>query len=147
MDDPVCTATLTVMAPKEAGIPGRMDLAVLGLREEGDWCALALDLSVRGYGATFDEAFNELRDAVKAQITFALEHGGGDDIFFAAEDRYLAMYARARHNEVEAVYECWLARPSQPSGPEGLARPPHSASVCPKSPIGAGTSLRRDGIP
>ena len=137
MDQAVRTATLTVAARKEGGVPSRMDLAVLGLREEGDWCAIALDMSIRGYGDTFDDAFEELRDAVKAQITFALEHGGGDNIFFGAEERYLTMYAHARHDEVEAVYHQWLARlipssvPLLPV-PEALARSPTLSFRMPK---------------
>lgn len=120
--DSVRTATITVIAPRDAGIPGRMDLAVLGLTEDGEWCAIALDMRIRAYGETFDQAFEELRDAVKAQITFALEHGGDAGISFPAEEKYIRMYAQARHREVETLLGLWLhARDSAPKLPSPAA--------------------------
>ena len=69
-------------------------LSVIGLKEEGQWCAIALELSVRGYGSTFDEAKDDLKAAIRAQVTFAMEqHGNIDGIFCRAEQRYFDLYA------------------------------------------------------
>ena len=74
-----------------------MDLAltinVLGIREVGTWCAIALEMSLRGYGETFDEALDELRRAVEAQISFAVQHDNVDQVFIPAEPHYFKLYA------------------------------------------------------
>ena len=44
---------------------------VLGVREEDSWCAIALEMSLRGHGETFDDAFAELIAAIEAQLSFA----------------------------------------------------------------------------
>lgn len=50
-------------------------LSVLGYEEDGEWVALALEMDLRGYGPTFEEAFSDLRDLVMMQISFALFKG------------------------------------------------------------------------
>ena len=69
------------------------DISVLGLVEDGSFCAIALELSLRGYGANFEEAVGNLKEAIIAQIQFAIEkHGSLDGIFVRAESRYWKMY-------------------------------------------------------
>ena len=41
-------------------------LRVLVVREDGLWCAIALDMSLRGYGKTRGEAVEKLTEAVEA---------------------------------------------------------------------------------
>lgn len=41
-----------------------LNLSVLGVREDESWCAIALEMSLRGYGETFDAALESLVDAV-----------------------------------------------------------------------------------
>ncbi len=66
---------------------------MLGLREDGQWCAIALQMSLRGYGATFDEALAQLEEAIEAQVSFAERHDTVDRIFVPAEPQYFELYA------------------------------------------------------
>ena len=78
------------------------DISVLGLIEDGEWCAIALEMSLRGYGTSFDDALRDLKDAIRAQITFALENGTIDKIFLPAEQKYLDLYATAIRERAKA---------------------------------------------
>ena len=75
--------------------PGRLtlNLNVLGVREDDAWCAIALEMSLRGYGETFDAATEALADAIEAQATFAVQHNNLDQIFVPAEPHYFQSYA------------------------------------------------------
>ena len=66
---------------------------VLGVREDGAWCAIALEMSLRGYGETFPEALVELTQAIEAQVSFAVQHDNLDQIFIPAEPHYFLLYA------------------------------------------------------
>lgn len=70
-----------------------MELAinVLGVREDGAWCAIALEMSLRGYGETFQEALDELTQAMEAQVSFAVQHDNLDQIFIPAEPHYFRL--------------------------------------------------------
>ena len=87
-DDRTGLLTLTSDDGNNLGV-----LKVLGAREDGQWCAIALELSVRGYGSTFRKAFRELGEAVEAHISFALQHDSNP--FFPAEPDYFTRYDRA----------------------------------------------------
>jgi hypothetical protein len=60
-------------------------LNVLGYQEEGEWVALALEMDLRGYGETFDEAFADLGDLVRMQIAFSRFKGQPELIWKAAD--------------------------------------------------------------
>ena len=66
---------------------------VLGVREDDTWCAIALEMSLRGYGETFEDALDELEGAIDAQISFAIQHGNVDQVFIPAEPHYFKLYA------------------------------------------------------
>lgn len=68
-------------------------LNVLGVREDDAWCAIALDMSLRGYGETFEAALQALLEAVEAQVSFAVQHDNLDQIFIPAEPHYFRLYA------------------------------------------------------
>ena len=80
---------------KLAADEANMGLAinVLGVREDGAWCAIALEMSLRGYGETFPKALVELTQAVEAQVSFAVQHDNLDQIFIPAEPHYFRLYA------------------------------------------------------
>ena len=59
-----------------------LTINVLGIREDDAWCAITLEMSLRGYGETFDEALDELNRAVEAQISFAVQHDNVDRCSF-----------------------------------------------------------------
>ena len=71
-------------------------LDVLFTKEEGEWCAIALDMSLRGYGKSREDALDDLLDAVHAQVTFALEHDTLDNIFIPADQKYFERYNQER---------------------------------------------------
>ncbi|MYE25186.1 MAG: hypothetical protein F4Y01_14800 [Gammaproteobacteria bacterium] len=83
---------------------------VLGVREDGEWCAIALEMSLRGYGATFDEALAQLEDAIVAQTSFAVQHDTVDQIFIPAEPQYFKLYADLKR---EALKRELLDRPAE----------------------------------
>ena len=58
--------------------------------------ALCLEMDLRGYGATFEEAMDELHNTIVNQFTFAMQMNNPDLLTFGAEQRYHAMYARAQ---------------------------------------------------
>ena len=70
-----------------------LTLNVLGVREDDAWCAIALDMSLRGYGETFDTALQALLDAVEAQVSFAVQNDNLDQILIPAEPHYFRLYA------------------------------------------------------
>lgn len=98
-------------------------LNVLGYREEGEWVALALEMDIRGYGRTFDEALDDLKDLVNVQISFSRFKGQPDLIWKAAEPVWFERFAATRREYLEA-----LVRQSEPVESEysvaGLPLPP-----------------------
>ena len=64
---------------------GNVAVSVLGYREDDEWCALALEMDLRGYGRTFREALDDLRDSMTMQIGFAHFKDELDMIFRPAE--------------------------------------------------------------
>ena len=79
----------------EVPVEESLELAinVLGVREDGAWCAIALEMRLRGYGETFEAALAELRGAIDAQVSFAVQNGNLDQIFIPAEPHYFKLYA------------------------------------------------------
>ena len=65
-------------------------LCVLGyVDEDGAWCALCLQMDLRGFGPTFDEARDELESAIVAQFRYAIEERQNPGLlFFDAEKKY-----------------------------------------------------------
>ena len=70
-----------------------LSLSVIGVREDDSWCAIALEMSLRGYGATFEEALASLHQAIEAQVSFAIQHDTLDQILVPAEPHYFKLYA------------------------------------------------------
>ena len=78
-----------------------LNLNVLGVREDDAWCAIALEMSLRGYGETFDAALDALVEAVEAQVTFAVQHDNLDQIFVPAEPHYFRLYADVKREALK----------------------------------------------
>ena len=76
-------------------------LRVLVVREDGLWCAIPLDMSLRGYGKTQAEAVENLTEAVEAQISFAVQHDTLDEIFVPAEPSYHTLYESVKRDSVK----------------------------------------------
>jgi len=81
-----------------------MMLNVLGYREGGEVVALALEMDLRGYGATFAEALDDLNDLVKMQLGFALfKHGSLDMAYHPAEPVWFELFAEARRAALRSL--------------------------------------------
>lgn len=112
--------------PAALGKPAYFEapLNILGYREDGDWVALALEMDLRGYGETWDEALNELRDLVLMQISFAHFKGQPELTWRSAEDKYWERFRQAQKARLAEALTL-----AQPEGTEevhagGLAIPP-----------------------
>ncbi|MGD0100496.1 MAG: hypothetical protein ABSC60_09135 [Acidobacteriota bacterium] len=70
---------------------------ILGYREDNEWVALALEMDLRGYGKTFEEAHKELQDLVNVQIGFALAKDHPEMIFKPADPIWFEVFAQSRH--------------------------------------------------
>lgn len=71
-------------------------ISVLGFREDGSWCALGLEVGIRGYGETFEEACDDLEDLVLMQVSFAVFKGCADMIRYPAEAVYFDLFSRQK---------------------------------------------------
>ena len=89
------------MAPREAP---EIVLNVLGYRDEDGWVALALEMDLRGYGETFEDALDDLVELVEMQISFALSKGQPGMVWRAAEPVWFERYAETRRARYLAFY-------------------------------------------
>ena len=78
-----------------------LTIDVLGVHEDGAWCAIALEMGLRGYGRTFDAALDELRGAIEAQVSFAVQQGSLDQVFVPAEPHYFKLYAELKREALK----------------------------------------------
>ena len=78
-------------------------VSVLGYREDDDWCALALEMDLRGYGPTFRQALEDLRETMTMQIGFAHFKNEFDMIFHPAEPVYFSLFAQVRNDHLTAL--------------------------------------------
>ena len=78
-------------------------VSVLGFREDNEWCALALEMDLRGYGPTFEEAKKELEDSIQMQISFARFKGETNMIFHPAEPIYFSLFAQIRADHLASL--------------------------------------------
>jgi hypothetical protein len=100
-----------------------MTLNVLGYKEEGQWVALALEMDLRGYGETFDEAVEDLADLVKIQISFSRFKGQPELIWKPADAVWFGLFAQARRDYLDAlIRQSDLPEPEY--GVAGLPIPP-----------------------
>lgn len=71
-------------------------LNVIGYQEDDEWVALALEMDIRGYGRTFDEALADLKDLVCMQISFTLFKNQPEAIRRPAEPIWFQRFAEMR---------------------------------------------------
>ena len=88
-------------------------LQVLLYRNEDDapgvCIAAALEMDLRGYGKTNDEALIYLRDLVEAHVSFASFKKNPSLITFPAEQKYFDLYEQGRLLEAHG-FENWIVR-------------------------------------
>lgn len=80
----------------------KFEISVLFYREESMWVALALEMNLRGYGPTRQEAMSDLQQMLAAQITFALQRGHPESVWCRAADEFWAMFENARRDQFVA---------------------------------------------
>ena len=78
-------------------------VSVLGIHEDEEWCALALEMDLRGYGQTFDDALEDLHESMAMQISFCRFKGEPDMIFRPAEPVYFSLFAQVRNDRIMAL--------------------------------------------
>ena len=76
---------------------------VLGYQEDDAWVALALEMDLRGYGETFEDALNELMDCIASQISFAEFKGQPDMVFHPAAPEYYGLFAQVRGDKLRSL--------------------------------------------
>lgn len=98
-------------------------ISVLGFEEEDQWVAIALEMDLRGYGTTFEEALAELEELVEMQISFSHFKRDPDLIFHPAEPTYWRLYAQVNQDRLRALSNA--IEDSQPEYQTGvLSLPP-----------------------
>jgi hypothetical protein len=70
-----------------------INLNVLGYRDGDEWVALALEMDLRGYGDSFEEALEDLRELVNMQISFSRFKGQAELIWKAADTIWFERFA------------------------------------------------------
>ena len=78
-------------------------VSVLGYREDDNWCALALKMDLRGYGPTFRQALEDLRETMTMQIGFAYFKNELDMIVHPAEPVFFSLFAQVRNDHLTAL--------------------------------------------
>lgn len=83
--------------------PFKIAVNVLGYREDGQWCALALEMDIRGYGDTWKEASKNLMELVEMQISFAVQSDQMDLVYRPADAVWFQRFAELRAQEFASI--------------------------------------------
>ncbi len=78
-----------------------LSLSVLGYVEDGEWIALALEMDLRGYGKTFEDAQTELMDLVQAQFSFAAFKGQPELVWHSSDRKYWKMFEDTKRTGIQ----------------------------------------------
>lgn len=92
---------MATLESRPAALQSPPSLSVLGYEEEGEWVAVALEMDLRGYGATFQEATEELHELVATQIDFARFKKQPELIWKPAEPIYWRLFEAARRDRLQ----------------------------------------------
>ncbi len=103
---------------RNAKTPSTLTLSVLGCREGDEWIAVALETDLRGYGATVDEAVEEVTDLVSTQLSFARFKGQPELIWKPAEPVYWRLFEDAVREQLQGLASSTL----RAENPDYLAR-------------------------
>ncbi|HED19696.1 MAG TPA: hypothetical protein ENI74_09370 [Gammaproteobacteria bacterium] len=78
-------------------------VSVIGFREDDSWVALALEMDIRGYGDTFEDALQEMVEGIGMQINFATFKEQPDMVFHPAAPAYFSLFAQVRDEFLRAA--------------------------------------------
>ncbi|HSC20909.1 MAG TPA: hypothetical protein VLC07_04195 [Solirubrobacterales bacterium] len=101
-----------------------LTLNVLGYKEEGEWVALALEMDLRGYGATFRDAVSDLLDLITMQVTFAHSKGHPEMVWKPAEGHWWSLFGQIRMERLEASLRTGHSSDEEDYGIAGIKIPP-----------------------
>lgn len=79
-----------------------LQIRVLICKEDGEYVARALELDLLGYGSTENEAINELKASVEAQITFAHQMGDAGLLAFEADREYFKRWEESHRKALRS---------------------------------------------
>jgi hypothetical protein len=78
------------------------EVSVIVFREDSTWTALALEMDIRGYGASRKAAVDDALVMISAQVSFAVQRGHVESVWKPAEEKYWRMWENARRNQFVA---------------------------------------------
>lgn len=79
---------------------------VLLYKENQEWTAHALELDLLGFGESEEEAFEDLRQAVSTQISFATQIGDTSLIDHKAPKEFFERWNDAQERRLEGLISC-----------------------------------------
>lgn len=98
-------------------LPAELCLSVLGYRDEdveNSWVALALEMDLRGYGNTFEEALKELDELVHLQVCFAGFKNQPELLWKPADLKWIRLFESVREAQLKSLA---VSKPSQKKRP------------------------------
>jgi hypothetical protein len=75
------------------------EVSVIVFRDGSVWTALALEMDIRGYGASRKAAVDDALSMITAQVSFAVQTGHAESVWKRAEEKYWQMWENARRNQ------------------------------------------------
>jgi hypothetical protein len=72
-----------------------VEVSILVVEEDQDCCAIALEMDLRGYGDTIQEALVDLREHIEMQMAFCRENNTPEAIYHPSEQVYWDLFNNA----------------------------------------------------
>jgi len=82
--------------------PKAFEVSVIVFREGTTWTALALEMDIRGYGASRKAAVDDAMAMITAQVSFAVQMGHPESVWKRADEKSWQMWENARRNQFMA---------------------------------------------
>ena len=76
---------------------------VLGFKEGDEWCALGLEVDIRGYGHTFEEACSDLTDLITYQIIFSMYKDQTELIFHPVDSKFFDIFNTIKDKQLHKL--------------------------------------------
>ena len=76
---------------------------VLGFKEGDEWCALGLEVGIRGYGSTFEEACSDLTDLITYQISFSMYKDQIELILHPSDSKFFDIFNTIKDKQLHKL--------------------------------------------
>jgi len=93
------------MVSKKKKKPHTIFLSILGYKEDGDFVALCLEMDLRGWGDSFEEAEEELIGMINAQISFAIQENDLSLLDHPAEEKYWHLFKEHQQRSLHHILD------------------------------------------